>query len=172
MGPLAAITTSYRKVFTYSGRAPRSEFWWFFLALLVASTLIQTALASEPGHLRLRFSLNFYIGTEATWIENLFTVVGLPPFIAVLTRRLHDVSRPGYHALIGFAVFAALIGGPVYLGINKVPTAPLLVVGLVFAWLVYVIYVLAKKSDPENRYGAPPFKALQQTTEQHQELPR
>jgi len=172
MGLLASISTCYRKIFTYSGRASRSEFWWFFLALFVISSVIQTFVSSQPGQLNIKFSLNFNIGTETSWLENLFTIVFLPPFIAVLVRRLHDVSRSGYQALIGLAVLAALLGGTIYLSIYKVQIAPFIIGISTAFWFIYLIVVLATKSHPKNRYGPPPLKALQTGSAQHPDLPR
>src|ERR1700760_520343 len=67
---------------TFSGRAARSEFWYWQLFLVVAGlvALIVDAIIGLRGNL---------IGTT-------FWLVTLVPSIAVAARRLHDVGRSGW----------------------------------------------------------------------------
>ncbi|MDP5217445.1 DUF805 domain-containing protein [Ruegeria sp. 2205SS24-7] len=46
MGPLKAISLGIRKVFLFSGRASRSEYWWMLLASFVLVLSFQTVAAS------------------------------------------------------------------------------------------------------------------------------
>lgn len=74
MGFLEAIKTCFGKFMTFSGRARRSEFWWFYL-------------------------LNFIIGCIpfVGWIWGLIVLI---PSIAVGIRRLHDTGRSGWWYLL------------------------------------------------------------------------
>jgi len=91
MGPGEAIKTCFRKYFKFSGRASRSEFWWFFLlSSFVFFTLfwLFNALA---------------IYEPAMWpflllMPSLFFIV---PFFSCLFRRLHDL---GITTLLPFAL--------------------------------------------------------------------
>jgi uncharacterized membrane protein YhaH (DUF805 family) len=65
---------------TFSGRARRSEFWYFFL-------------------------FNFIIGfvgglTKMPIISTIYTLLVLIPGIAVGVRRMHDVGKSGWFLLI------------------------------------------------------------------------
>ncbi|NBZ87641.1 DUF805 domain-containing protein [Stagnihabitans tardus] len=77
MGPAEAIRTGFAKSFQYSGRASRSEYWWFLpvgAALPVAA--LGTALTLRPD---MPFPLLFGLGALA-----------LSPLMAVTRRRLLD----------------------------------------------------------------------------------
>lgn len=87
MGPVAAITTCFRKSFSFSGRAARSEFWWFYLSVMVAGFFATFFDASILGRPIGGFSL-FSFATflfAATFI----------PILAAGARRFHDVALPG-----------------------------------------------------------------------------
>ncbi|MEM9010541.1 MAG: DUF805 domain-containing protein [Pseudomonadota bacterium] len=92
MGFVEATKTCVRKTFVYSGRASRSEFWWFYLALVLLSIafgLIDLAMGWSAQGWRMS------------------VILGLPllfPWMSACYRRLHDSGRPGYLALPLFAV--------------------------------------------------------------------
>lgn len=82
----AAIATCMRKYATFSGRAPRSEFWWFQLfQLLVIACLAAVVESLVP----------------------LGQLVLFLPGLAVGCRRLHDTGRTGWWLLL---VFVPVIG--------------------------------------------------------------
>lgn len=74
-----AITTCFQKYATFSGRATRSEFWWFALFTLLASVV-----ASMFGEL----------------LNSLVTLALFVPSIAVGARRLHDIGKTGWLQLL------------------------------------------------------------------------
>lgn len=80
-----AIRTVFSKYATFSGRARRSEFWWFYLfaiILYIVAAIIDAA-----------------IGNNLLWI---IVALGLiVPSLAVTVRRLHDTGRSGWWILIG-----------------------------------------------------------------------
>jgi uncharacterized membrane protein YhaH (DUF805 family) len=76
---------------TFSGRAPRSEFWWWALAVLIA-VLVAGLLDG------------LLFGGSDGGFQPLSTVLGLGiilPNLAVSVRRLHDTDRTGWWILIG-----------------------------------------------------------------------
>ena len=82
-----SIQTCLSKYADFTGRARRSEYWWFVLFALIAS-----AVASRLGTL-------IY----------LVVVLGLfLPQIAAGVRRLHDTGRSGFYY---FIVLIPLVGG-------------------------------------------------------------
>ena len=108
-----AIRTCFRKYATFSGRAPRSEYWWF--ALFYAAGYVLTgwaALRLAGGAIDPVRLLTPFVGP----VQSAFVVLFALPFIAVKWRRMHDISRPGWHAiyplvigLIGYLILS--IGG-------------------------------------------------------------
>ncbi len=74
-----AISTCLSKYATFSGRAPRSEFWWFFLFQILVSVA-----ASMVGDT----------------IAALVSLALLLPALAVGTRRLHDIGKSGWWQLL------------------------------------------------------------------------
>ncbi|WP_418058484.1 DUF805 domain-containing protein [Pimelobacter simplex] len=84
MGPTEAVTTGLStKYYAFTGRARRSEFWWFQLAVTIATNL--TLLIP---------------GTVADLVTALLTLALLVPTTAVAVRRLHDVGRSGWWLLL------------------------------------------------------------------------
>jgi uncharacterized membrane protein YhaH (DUF805 family) len=82
-----AIKTCLNKYATFSGRATRSEYWYFFLFLvivnIVASVLDSTIFGDMP--------VLYLIATLAL----------LVPSIAAGVRRLHDTDKAGWWLLVG-----------------------------------------------------------------------
>ena len=69
---------------SFSGRARRSEYWYFFLFNL----LIGIGLAVFGG----------LLGSEL--LSDIYSLAVLLPGIAVAVRRMHDVGKSGWYALI------------------------------------------------------------------------
>lgn len=92
-----------KKYATFSGRAQRSEYWYFLLFYF----LISIGLALVDG-ITGSFSVEAGIGL----LSGIFTISMLIPSIAVVVRRLHDTNRSGWWLLIGLI---PLIGGIVLL---------------------------------------------------------
>jgi uncharacterized membrane protein YhaH (DUF805 family) len=85
---------------TFSGRARRSEYWYFFLFYIIF-TIGLVFIDSLLG-----MSSNLGI------LSSLFALGMLLPSIAVSVRRLHDTDRSGWWMLL---CFVPLIGGIVLL---------------------------------------------------------
>lgn len=99
-----AISSCLSKYATFSGRAPRSEFWWFWLfqqiavvAMFFVFGLIGYAFGDIAG-----FFLAGYVGAGLTQLL-LFL-----PALSVLVRRLHDGGHSGW---CYFLVLIPFIGG-------------------------------------------------------------
>jgi uncharacterized membrane protein YhaH (DUF805 family) len=82
-----AVRSVLSKYATFEGRAARSEFWWWFLAIIIASIvagLIDGLLFPNIQLLSLLLGLAIIV-----------------PNLAVGARRLHDIDRTGWWLLIG-----------------------------------------------------------------------
>ena len=76
-----SIRVCFSKYADFSGRADRSEYWWFVLFIIIVS--LATSMLSSV-------------------LSGLFSLGTLLPSIAVATRRLHDTDRSGWWQLILF----------------------------------------------------------------------
>ena len=84
-----SIATCYRKYSTFSGRAARSEFWWYMLFNFSVSMVL--AFVLEP-------------------LSSFWDLINLLPSFAVTARRLHDTNRSGWWQLLPFGLLF-LMGG-------------------------------------------------------------
>lgn len=97
-----AIKTGFSKYVTFSGRARRSEFWfWALFAFLVGvvASIIDTVLGTTTS-------------TGVGLISSIASLGLLLPGLAVSWRRMHDIGRTGLWALsplIPIAGFVFLI---------------------------------------------------------------
>ena len=137
MSFIEAVQTCLKKWITFSGRATRSEFWWYYLftmivqivlTLLLFSTVDWTAIdPNDPMS-----TLQIYAGP----VGNVMGLVGLFFFISVLAagaRRLHDTGKSGWWQLILLLTMIPLVG---------------------ILALVYMIYLWVQKSqEGSNQYG-------------------
>jgi uncharacterized membrane protein YhaH (DUF805 family) len=89
-----AVTTVLTKKYAdFSGRARRSEYWWWALAAFVAQLVVRLIGAA--------------IGTPILYI--LLSLAILVPGLAVGVRRLHDTGRSGWWLLIALTVIGVLV---------------------------------------------------------------
>ena len=94
-----SVKTCFKKYADFSGRALRSEFWFFCLFSLLAgiiTTIVDIMILGYSiesyGPLNLIFSVAIFI-----------------PSIAVTARRLHDVNRSGWWQLIELTIIGILL---------------------------------------------------------------
>ena len=94
-----SIKTCFNKYADFSGRALRSELWWFVLfgfLVGIITTIIDIMI--------LGYSIESY-GP----VNIIFTFVLILPGIAVTARRLHDVNRSGWWQLIELTIIGILL---------------------------------------------------------------
>ncbi len=83
--PVQAVKICLKKFFDFTGRARRSEYWWFVLFVMIVSMVFN------------------FIGAVFPMVNILGLIVGLLLSIAqlaALTRRLHDTGRSGWWVLV------------------------------------------------------------------------
>jgi uncharacterized membrane protein YhaH (DUF805 family) len=83
-----SITSCFSQYATFSGRASRSEFWWFFLFQILVS--VAASMVSEK-------------------LSGLVSLGLLLPALAVGARRLHDIGRSGWWQLLLITVIGLLV---------------------------------------------------------------
>ena len=83
-----SIRICFAKYADFTGRASRSEYWWFFLFIILAGAIISMLSNKLAGV--------FYLAT-------------LLPSLAAATRRLHDTRRSGWWQLICLVPLVGLV---------------------------------------------------------------
>lgn len=83
-----SIKTVLNKYADFSGRARRSEFWWWVLAVEVINIVLNVAQSN---------------------VGLLFSLAVLVPNLAVGARRLHDTGRSGWWQLIVFTIVGIVV---------------------------------------------------------------
>lgn len=81
-----SIDICFRKSFTFQGRAPRTELWYFVLFAVLVSIVVGVAVGV----------LTFAVGINVLWVRFLVDLVMLPASVSVQVRRLHDLDRSGW----------------------------------------------------------------------------
>ena len=93
-----AIKICFVKYATFSGRASRSEFWYFSLINLILSIPIYIYGNSDDPTEK-----NLYI------ISIICVIILFLPGIAVQIRRMHDINKSGWFILLNFVPLFGLI---------------------------------------------------------------
>jgi len=173
-----ATMRGFKGVLDFEGRARRSEFWWYALALyLILCLLLMCMILYIVG-----VSGNYIKGhdhvTTFSWLDTLlmFDAAFLPYALcfAIQVRRLHDVGRSALWPCISFVaafftmVFWAVSIESVICGVNWSETMSAILVGIFtsvgfISWMVFVIvqFIILifslKDSQPRpNKYGDSP----------------
>ena len=100
MSPIDWATRPLKKYADFTGRAPRAEYWWFYL-LVIIGYVVATIIDSLVG-------LGRMVGPYGA-IAMLFGLAMLVPSIAVGIRRLHDLGKSGWWLLIALIPFIGAI---------------------------------------------------------------
>ena len=83
MNPIQAIGACFKNYANFSGRARRSEYWWFCL-------------------------LNFILGIIPI-VNIIWALIVLLPSLAVCVRRLHDTGRSGWWLLLALVPIVNIV---------------------------------------------------------------
>jgi uncharacterized membrane protein YhaH (DUF805 family) len=144
----------------FNGRAPRAEYWWFFLAVVIAMIvvgIIESILGLKGMVLGLYGPLTLLL-----WLAVIV------PNIAVGVRRLHDTNRSGWWILLplipyalgmvlgGAAVMSAAAGSSAGMMAGAGIAGIFFLIGAVCA-IVLLVFMVLPGTPGDNRYGPNPY---------------
>ena len=155
ISPLEWAIRPMRKYAVFTGRAPRAEYWWFYLATVVIQ--IPLTIVDEA------------IGNWSP-LSTLFSLATFIPWLAVTVRRLHDTNRSGWWLLalflplvaVGFAA-AAAVGATLSGGTAPEPTGSMLVmmivavVAMLIIGITMFVFMVSEGTHGPNDYGDDPY---------------
>ena len=148
-----AIKTCFSKYAVFSGRARRSEFWFWALF-----TGIVTYALSLLGGL--------IFGEDSSVVKIGRYVVVLPfllPSLAVSWRRMHDIGKPGALCLLVYAAtFIELFGTTLALLGAQQGESSLALIGFglmlaaVVICIIFLVWMCKNSQSGDNKYGPDP----------------
>ncbi len=168
MGLIEATRTCLSKFATFSGRASRSEYWWFLLAVVLASVILSVVDSIVFGTAE----------DSGQPLTGIFQLVMFVPLLAAAWRRLQDSGRPGWYALLPmlfslafvvvtlFGIFAVSVvveggdpAGDEARGLlSMIGMSGLMIMGAIqIAVTILMLWWLTRPSEPgTNAYGPAP----------------
>ena len=93
-----AIDKAFRNYLNFSGRSNRSEFWYFFLFILLGNFLTNLIDTYIIG----------YHPEEMGIISGIFFFATAIPQLSLIFRRLHDTGKSGWWFLLSFTVIGLI----------------------------------------------------------------
>ena len=93
-----AIATGFKKYVTFSGRASRSEYWFWVLFTIIGGIVAGT--------------LDYAIFSDNDFgspLDAIFNLICFLPSFAVSIRRLHDIGKTGWWVLIAFTIIGIIV---------------------------------------------------------------
>lgn len=162
-----AVKSAFRKYVVFSGRASRSEYWWFAL-FIVISSIVTGILDLALFGTSVSTGTSYSATTAFTPISTLFSLAILLPSLAVSVRRFHDLDRTGWWTLVwaGPMVVLFIVGGIASVVADSTTATDglfvmlALVVGAVLVslgiWIWMIVWFASEGTVGENRFGPDP----------------
>ena len=151
MTPIDWATRPLKKYADFTGRAPRAEYWWFYLAMIVAYLVAMI--------------FDSLVGISLMGPYGLFTMVLalalIVPGLAATVRRLHDTNRSGWWILIAvvpYFIMGVMMGMATASG-NTSGLASAGLVGLVAlaGGIAMLVFMVLPGTKGDNRFGPDPY---------------
>lgn len=175
-----AVKTCFSKFLTFSGRASRAEYWYFFLFIViwnVIAGIIDYQFFTQVAETETN-GVKSVTATSSQPVQSIVSLIVFLPHLAVAWRRMQDTGRSGLYALLPILLFlgamAVLIfgigiassfapGGSLDILFTRatllvvIPTMIVLIVSPLL-----VLWWLTRPSEPgTNQYGPNPHEVAQ-----------
>jgi uncharacterized membrane protein YhaH (DUF805 family) len=152
MTPIDWAKRPIQKYTDFSGRAPRAEYWWYTLAVIVVAIVI-SIVESMLG-------LDAMVGPYGP-VTLLFMVALIVPGCAVTVRRLHDTNRSGWWilvALVPYAILGFMMGrGAAEGDMSGIATVGLFSLVALAGAIALLVFMILPGNQGDNRYGPDPY---------------
>lgn len=116
-----AVERFFKKYATFSGRASRSEYWWWalvsFIVGMIINIITSTGMTTTTSGAA-TVGPSAVVGIILAVVWGLATIV---PSLALLARRLHDVNLSAWLILV---VLVPFLGGLALLVMTILPSNP------------------------------------------------
>ncbi|MEM7088613.1 MAG: DUF805 domain-containing protein [Pseudomonadota bacterium] len=175
-----AIRTCFSKFFTFSGRASRPEYWFFFLFIVIWSVIAGIIDAQFFTQVSVTESseVKSVAATSSQPVQSIVSLIVFFPHLAVAWRRMHDTGRSGLYALLPILLILGA-AAVLFFGIGLASSfqhggsldilftrATLLIVIptliVLFVSPLLVLWWLSRPSQPgTNQYGPNPHEVAQ-----------
>ena len=143
-----AIKTCIKKKYAnFSGRASKSEYWWFFLFYILAGVASQFLDEVVLDH-----SVWINYGPIGT-IVNLILII---PILSAGARRLHDTNRSGWWQLLILIVLAVVYYQKGMLTKGLITSSYFITLFLALGiYILLIVWLASKGEKKKNRFGPP-----------------
>jgi len=151
MTPIDWATRPLKKYADFSGRAPRAEYWWFYLGMIVAYLVAMI--------------IDSLVGINLIGPYGLFTLIlalgVIVPGLAATVRRLHDTNRSGWWILIAvvpYFIMGVMMGMAAASG-STTGMASAGLVGLIAlaGGIAMLVFMVLPGTKGDNRFGPDPY---------------
>ena len=92
-----AIASGFKNYVGFSGRACRSEYWYWVLAMIIGGIITGIVDYAAFGD------------SDYGPVNSIFSLATFLPSLAVSIRRLHDIDRTGWWWLIVFTIIGIFV---------------------------------------------------------------
>ena len=130
MGFGEAVRTCFNKYVTFSGRARRSEYWWWILFTIIGQAVFGIVDRMLFGSQVVQVG-EMMVEAQTGPIGGIFSLAILLPGISVMVRRLHDTGRSGW-----------------WFWINLIP---------LIGWIIFLFWMIKAGDAGDNEYGFDPL---------------
>ena len=138
-----AIASAFSKYFTFSGRARRSEYWFFYLFTIMINVPLSILSLAVP---------------ELVILGNIVSIGLFFPSLCVTVRRFHDIGKSGWNILL-FTVLPIVVYAVATIISIAIGTPLLIFFAAIFLIAMIVVYIIWMCRDSEpgyNKWGPNP----------------
>ena len=139
-----SVSTCLKKYFDFTGRASRSEFWYFFLFYIITSFLVGWVIGSFVA--LLGGSVNVLLVVLSVVFIALFI-----PILSVTVRRFHDFGVSGW-------MYCAFIVPYVISGFIEDAQPVLALIIDIGTLVIFLVYASKEPNKGKNKFGSVPKK--------------
>ena len=154
-----AVKLFFTNYFDFSGRASRGEFWWAYLAFIIASILVSIVDAVLGGIVYGITGSDFLLNSG--FLVNILSLATLIGWVSLTARRLQDCGRTGWWQLGYLSVIPttilwvsfALADGPVLLLFLSI----IFTLATIVLYILILVWLIMPPTEDENRWGRNPL---------------